>query len=178
MKLDETILTVIRHLHNGGVADTWLDVPTRGEFVIDSGNIVIDSDDFVIGDWVLLVDNAKRYSGIFLLGEPVGATSEPPKTPLYALKNGTDDESPVDGKRAFVGAIYRLVLPVGFVALCSEIRDFMLSDEGAPTLLSSEKVIGAYSWTAATGKDGQPLTWAGVFKDKLPPFVMFSSLKI
>lgn len=173
MKLNEAILAVLRYLHNGGIADTWLLSPTSGTFTVNSGEISLDGD-FEAGDWIVIADGKKRHSGIYLLEAP-----EENATPqLFALKNGTGEESPFDGNITFTGTVYRLNVPFGFIDLCKEIRDYMLSDDGKPNSLISESIINSYKWTRATDADGKPLGWKDLFSDRLPPFVMWNSVQI
>ena len=56
-----------------------------------------------------------------------------------------------------------------FLALCGEINAFIESDEGKPSALVSEH-NASYSLTAATGKDGTPLSWQDLYKSRLDIF--------
>jgi len=181
MKLNEAIRQTIKHLHNGGISGDWLSPPEKGTFIIDGGDISLNGN-FDQGDWVVILDSGQRYSGIFLLGGANYLPIMPPEMPLYSLQNGTDDSKPFDGKKVFAGAVYRLILPMGFVDLCREYEEHESDPQNAQRNVvgESESVIGGESWSVklSTKADGSAHTWFDLNGDKLPPLVMWPAVTI
>jgi len=176
MTLNKTIARLIRYFHNGGIAQSFLSEPLSGDFVIDGSDISL-SNDFEIGDWILISDSKQRLNGIYLIGEPNYPPITPPNKPLFSLYDGSTDDKPFDSPKSFSGAIYRLLLPFGFVETARKITEWQNDPANAPTLLRSESVFGAYSWSkgrnsASGGIDG----WKEAFAGDLAafPFVMFT----
>lgn len=76
-------------------------------------------------------------------------------------KYGTDtlkDES-------FKGYIVALNVPKPFVDLCTEIEAWNTANANNSEYVSES--FGGYSYTKATGTNGAPLGWQGMFKDRL-----------
>jgi hypothetical protein len=182
MVLNDVLLMVMRSLHNFFVFDNNRNhyFCEEGEFAVNDGNLNLNDGDFSAGDWIAIT-NARRNNGVFLLKDipTLELPLVPYDTPHFRLSNGTDDINPLDGVKSLKGTICLIVFPVGFVALCKEIKAFVDNPENEPSTLQSESVIGLHSMTKATGKDGKPLGWQGVFSQRLLPWQkMFSSFEI
>lgn len=76
-------------------------------------------------------------------------------------KYGTDKLT----DEAFEGFIIPLNVPKPFVELCEEIKAFNESPEGKGNYVSES--FGGYSYSKATGTNGAPLGWQGIFKERL-----------
>ena len=66
----------------------------------------------------------------------------------------------------FDGAVWAMRLPPAFIALCSDIKQFVASEQAKPSGYTSES-FGGYSYTKATDSKGRPLSWQGVFAKRL-----------
>ena len=154
-KLNETMLNVIRYLHNGGIAAHWLAGSESGSFTLNAGAIDLTGT-YLVGEWIAIV-GSRLNDGIY---EVVGGSVE--------LGNGSDDEMPVSNE-TFDGAVYRLKFPSGFVQTCKRIMDYMNSPQGDPANADvvSHSVVGFYSETRATGADGLPIGWEKKFASGL-----------
>lgn len=64
----------------------------------------------------------------------------------------------------FEGRITPLRVPLDFLKLCEEIKDFNEKHQATP--FESES-FGGYTYKAATNADGNPVTWRDVFAEKL-----------
>ena len=175
MKLNETVLEVMRHVRNF----FHFDESKNEEFCkimvkSESGYIKLDGD-FMSGDWIL-VTGSRRYDGVYLLKEcmeSVGDTGG-----LFQLSNGTDETNPLEGVATFEGVVYLLLPRAGFILLCLEINEYMNNPDNFASSKAGENVIGFYSWTRATSEKGMPLTVFQVFASRLEPFRrMFSGLE-
>ena len=85
----------------------------------------------------------------------------------YPASNLTDE--------AFYGAVWAMSVPPSFVALCTEIKDFVESDAGKVSPYTSES-FGGYSYTKATDASGRPVTWQSVFAKRLNKYRRISVL--
>lgn len=65
----------------------------------------------------------------------------------------------------FEGYIVALNVPKPFVELCNEIKIWEATPENKSVYTSES--FGGYSYTKATGSNGAPLGWQGVFKERL-----------
>lgn len=66
----------------------------------------------------------------------------------------------------FDGCIFGLAVPGALLDLVSEIETWCAGDAGQATGYASES-FGGYSYSRATGPDGAPLGWQGVFRSRL-----------
>ena len=76
----------------------------------------------------------------------------------YPASNLTDE--------AFYGAVWAMSVPPSFVALCTEIKDFIESDAGKASPYISEN-FGGYGYTKATDENGAPIGWQKAFASRL-----------
>lgn len=65
----------------------------------------------------------------------------------------------------FSGSITPLAIPTDFIKLANEIKEWQ-SKNGDQGVYQSESFNG-YSYTKATGSDGEQITWQSAFKKKL-----------
>lgn len=65
----------------------------------------------------------------------------------------------------FTGTIVALAVPKPFIELCEEIKAYNESPEAKGNYTSES--FGGYSYTKATGANGAPLGWQGIFKERL-----------
>jgi hypothetical protein len=72
--------------------------------------------------------------------------------------------SPIDEE--FEGAVWVMAVPPSVIALAAEIKAYVDSDAGKASPYVSES-FGGYTYTRATGANGQPLTWQKVFEKRL-----------
>ena len=171
MTLNQTISEVCRHLRNFFHFDDNANKPhyrKEGNFNITDGNIELDSNELQYGDWIAI--KSRRLSGIYRLDKvpPLESPLEPYTVPHFRLSNGSDSNNPLDGVESLTVAVWRLELPIGFVDLCREIMDWRNDPKNAPSAVISHSVIGFYSETRATGKDGKAIGWKGHFSDRIP----------
>jgi len=170
MTLNQTMLDVMRYTKRYFQFDDRAQKPhllAKGTFTITNGNLAL-AGDFEVGDWIAVTET-RRMNGIYLLQDvpPLETPLEPPVVPHFRLSNGTDDINPLAGAKSLVMAVNLLILPPGFVALCEEMMAYINNPENFPSAKTGESVIGFYSWTKATGKDGAPLSVFDVFDDRL-----------
>lgn len=119
--------------------NNWFEVEeATGEFVVSDGKIALPKEP-IEGQWV-------RVQGS-ILNDGVH------QFPFSDLKDET-----------FVGRIAYLAVPPALVELVGEIADWQAKN--AETPYQSES-FGGYSYTKASGADGKPLTWQGVFAKRL-----------
>lgn len=67
----------------------------------------------------------------------------------------------------FEGVIFSLAIPPTLVDLFAKIEEF--ESKSTPSNLSSES-FGNYSYSVATNKNGENMTWKDVFKNDLRPY--------
>lgn len=111
----------------------------KGEWEIVSGNIVLP---FLVTGQYFLVEGSL-------------------KNDYVVYKYGTDTLT----DETFEGYIVALNVPKPFVDLCSEIATYNASSEGKGQYVSES--FGGYSYTKATGANGAPMSWQGIFKERL-----------
>jgi hypothetical protein len=165
MKLNEQLLEAIRHVNGGGfpttpgrLAATVLN-EEKGDYEISDGKITLH-DSYKVGQWVH-ISGSLLNDGLYRLHGVEGS--------LCMLGNGTDDEMPVQDEALFYGAVRGLRIDPLFMSLARDILAWSETN-GKPTALTSESVLGVHSWSRATGANGVPLGWQGVFADRLVPF--------
>lgn len=66
----------------------------------------------------------------------------------------------------FDGAVWVMRIPPDVIAIAQKIKEYTESDAAQPSAYTSES-FGGYSYTKATGANGEPLTWEGIFKKDL-----------
>jgi len=166
MKLNETILEVVRELRN-----TFEDEKATGNFTIEDGLIRLPNT-FKNGMWIAIT-GSNFSDGIYMLAQ----NSE---IAPFKLTNGSDEVLPVEQGESFNGAIYHLKLPPGFVKLAGDIMSWANDPINTPSAVTSESVVGFHSWSKATRQSGLPLGWQQVFSSKLSAFNrrMFSTIQI
>jgi hypothetical protein len=151
MKTNEAILMVVKKVRNAFEVNA-----ERGRFTIKDGQINL-SEEYMTGEWVAIVGSVLN-NGIYKIEQSDQDT--------LLLRNGTDSDSPVTDE-VFTGAVWRLRLPKDFIRVCDEIREWHGSPQAKPSNVASENVVGFYSKTVATGKDGVPAGWDKVFASKI-----------
>jgi len=174
-KLNLTVLMVCRHLNNFHISENNKPyLRKEGTFTVTDGNLALDGD-FAVGDWIAIT-GTRRNNGIYRLDEvpPLEAPLEPYDTPHFRLSNATDGINPLGGIKSLVGIVWLQIMPAGFIEACIEIMNWANDPANAPSAVVSESegVLGFDQWkvTRATGEDGKPLGWEGVFAEKLRPW--------
>ena len=153
MTISETILMVSREIRN-----FFAITSESGDFTVENSVIKL-SGKYLLGQYIL-ISGSILNDGVYL-----------PTKPLCTLEGARDEQ--------FNGTVYGLSIPRDFLDLCGEIKEFMESDAGKASSLSSETVIGVYSHTRGTKDDGSPVTWKDVFAGRLNRFrKMFAEVKI
>lgn len=66
----------------------------------------------------------------------------------------------------FDGAVWVMRIPPDVIAIAQKIKEYAESDAAQPSAYTSES-FGGYSYTKATGANGELLTWEGIFKKEL-----------
>lgn len=66
----------------------------------------------------------------------------------------------------FKGEIFSLAIPKSFLDLVAEIEAYEKSDAGKVSPYTSES-FGGYSYSKASGQNGNGITWQGAFASKL-----------
>lgn len=111
----------------------------EGEWIIEDGSI--DLPFLVDGQYFIM--EGSRYND------------------YKVFKYGTDELEDEE----FTGYVLALDVPSSFVQLCTEIKAFIAKPENNSAFTSES--FGGYSYTKATGTNGAPLSWQGVFKERL-----------
>jgi len=150
MKVNEAILIVVRKLRNA-----FEMCVEHGDFVIKDGVIGL-TESYLNNGWIAIT-GSKLNNGIFKL--KIDGTQ-------CKLINGTDEEIPVSDE-SFTGSVWQLAFPKDFISLCDDILTWFDSPAGKPTTVVSESVVGFYTKTNATNKDGSPIGWEQVFATRL-----------
>ena len=78
---------------------------------------------------------------------------------LYPANNLVDE--------TFDGTVWALAIPKQIVSLADEIKSW--TEKNPPSVFTSES-FGGYSYSKATGSNGQPATWVDVFRQQLNPY--------
>jgi len=151
MKLNDTILMVIRYLRNAFESGS-----EGGNFTIEDGKVAL-SDAYYTGEWIAIT-GSRLNNGVFQLSQD--------ETGVFVLSNGTDGEIPKVNE-TFDGKIWRLALPRDFVALCLDLQNWLISPAGKPSNITKESVLGYYSKTFATSENGAPLGWIDMFSNRI-----------
>jgi hypothetical protein len=150
MKINEAMLTVVRHLRNAFEVSV-----ERGDFVISDGRIAL-YESYSDNEWIAIT-GSKFNNGIYQLKVVDNQ---------YLLGNGTDDEKAASDEY-FTGSVWRLLLPRDFITVCGDLLKWFESPAGQPTTVVSESVVGFYTKTNATNRDGAPVGWDKVFATRL-----------
>ena len=79
----------------------------------------------------------------------------------FAPLTDLDDET-------FDGTIFLCKIPAQFIDLCERITQWI--DKNGYIGGKQSESFGGYSYSLATGKDGQPLNWQGVFATELQAY--------
>ena len=66
----------------------------------------------------------------------------------------------------FTGSVWAMNVPPQFIALSEKIKTYNEEDGNDHSAFTSES-FGGYSYSKATGKNGQPLTWQDVFEPEI-----------
>jgi len=179
MKLNETILEVMRHICNYFHFDRSKNREyCRTEGFFKDGHVALEGD-FTEGDWIA-VTGSRGFDGIYILKEstlPLESTIALLPYVAFTLSDGTDDK--IHQSIAGEATVYLLLPRAGFISLCLEIKEYMDNPDNFPNSKIGENVIGFYSYSKATGENGRPLTVFQVFSERLKPFrQMFSTLEV
>jgi len=110
----------------------------KGEWTINNGSIVLP---FLYEGQYFLIEGSKYND-------------------YKVYKYGTDTLT----NESFEGFIVALDVPKPFVDLCAEITAWKATAKNADLVSES---FGGYSYTKATGSNGAPLSWQGIFKERL-----------
>lgn len=137
--------TVCEHIHN-----YFIKTILTGEFEIADGMIslpFIDGQRFRICGSVLN-DGVYTYHG-------------------YGIKN--DDDTTVVGlmDEKFSGTISGMGVPPALIALSNEIADWVRDNAEALNSPYQSESWGGYTYQKGTGKTGDRITWADIFRDHL-----------
>jgi hypothetical protein len=158
--MESILFVVCKHLNNYFYLHNQdgKGIYQQGNFVIKDGLIVpLDKNGNkaeltvpVIPGQYLLIRGSILNDGIYLLGE--GLT----------LDNAKDE--------AFNGAIIPLGIIPQFISLVDQIKAFMDIQTKTGVSAVTHESFGGYSYALATGANGAPLTWEGVFANQLNPY--------
>lgn len=122
----------------------------KGKFDISDSKISLSTEP-LIGSYVRIIGSTLN-DGVYKI-----------KDNLITLEGSSNEE--------FVGAICFLAVPLDFIELAEDIKDYNTALADKPTfgLLKSESFAG-YSYTLASGKNGQVASWKEVFSTRLDNF--------
>lgn len=67
----------------------------------------------------------------------------------------------------FDGAVWAMGVPPSFVALAAEIEAWQDKATASASPFSSESYPNGYSYSVATGSDGNPLSWQSAFSKRI-----------
>lgn len=157
MPINGTMIQVCREVRNFFLSGS----SEMGDYFIESGAITLNGT-YKTGQWLLITGS--------LLNDGI-----------YKITSAEDQSYALDGDlidQEFHGTIYGLRIPSDFIKLCEEIREFN-EKTGKPSSLVGESVVGFYSHTRATDKNGAPVGWQTVFASRLAPFRrLFAEVKV
>ena len=132
-------------------------------------------------NWFVVNENDKIY-GTFEIVEGVLSPSIDLKPYQYfrivgsTLNDGVhcldnedclDDDEKVLNDEVFTGAIWKMSVPNAFLKLVKEIKEWQ--DKNAEKISSpyQSESFGGYSYSKASGQNGESLTWQSAFKKRL-----------
>lgn len=136
------LYTVMKSINNFFIKDI-----ERGDFNIVNGIITVKNK-YLIGQYVL-IKGSILSDNIYLVSDD-----------LITLPGARDEE--------FTGAVCGLAIPEDFLDLCRDIEEFneKLAKNPNSGLIQSES-FGGYSYSLASGSDGNPITWQSAYQSRL-----------
>lgn len=121
----------------------------KREFTI-TGGAISPAGIFPVGSYIA-IEGSNFYSGVYRV-----------------MQGGVLEGIPVDAfNDKFVGRVWFLRPPAGFLELCSQISEYI---EKTPKGAYQSESFGDYSYTRANGKNGGVLTWQENFGEELAQY--------